>query len=144
MSALRKRILIITLLANIGIVCVSVLYVFFFFDEDAMIGETVCRFKQTLFMYCPGCGGTRSVYYLLHLDFVNSFIACPAVPLGALIILDLDVRAALCLIRDSLTPIKRFKPIVFVAIPVALLVYFVIRNVLLLGFRIDLLGDFLH
>jgi hypothetical protein len=27
---------------------------------------------------------------------------------------------------------------------VALLVYFVIRNVLLLGFRIDLLGDFLH
>lgn len=35
--------------------------------------------------YCPGCGGTRAVYALLHLHPIRSFLYHPLVPYAAAI-----------------------------------------------------------
>lgn len=45
-----------------------------------------CLFRAVTGLYCPGCGGTRAVWYLLHGHFFLSFRFHPLVPYGAVVI----------------------------------------------------------
>ncbi len=144
MTEQRKRILAVLLISNVAIALISVVYVLLFVPEQGSDPGTPavieCSFKRLFGLYCPGCGGSRSVYYLLTLDLLKSFIFCPAVPVTAGIIFALDVRGVVCLVRDDLLPIKSFKSTTFIVIPVVLLLNFLIRNILLLC-GIDYIGD---
>jgi len=40
----------------------------YYFDPDK-IPITVCAFKAVTGKLCPGCGGTHSLHYFLHLEF---------------------------------------------------------------------------
>ena len=135
----RKKAAIIFVLANAVIILVSVLYVLFFYSEEALI---TCRFKETLYMYCPGCGGTRAVYYLLTGNFVRSFLSNPAVLVCALVIAYADVLAVIALIKRERRIFDRFSPKLFFIVLAVLIVNFALRNLLLYEFSIDLLGDF--
>ena len=42
-----------------------------------------CGFHLLTGYYCPGCGGTRAVWALLHLQLWRSFCYHPMVPYGA-------------------------------------------------------------
>ena len=42
-----------------------------------------CLLRTFTGYYCPGCGGTRAVYALLHLQLWRSFCYHPMVPYGA-------------------------------------------------------------
>ena len=42
-----------------------------------------CLLRTFTGYYCPGCGGTRAVYALLHLQLWKSFCYHPLVPYGA-------------------------------------------------------------
>lgn len=44
----------------------------------------VCRFMEICKFPCPGCGGTRAVYYLFSGDFRKSFLYHPCVIIGLL------------------------------------------------------------
>ena len=39
-----------------------------------------CIFHKLTGLYCPGCGGTRAVAFLLHGDFLHSLVYHPFVP----------------------------------------------------------------
>lgn len=39
-----------------------------------------CIFRKLTGLYCPGCGGTRAVRFLLQGKFLKSFLYHPAVP----------------------------------------------------------------
>ncbi len=142
MTKTRKRLLAVLISANILIVVISILYsVLFVGDLTADSPSTfACKFKETLGFYCPGCGGSRSVYYLLRLDIIRSFVYCPAVPVTAVIIAALDVRALIAFVKDDLAPIKSFKALTFLMIPALLLLNFAVRNILLL-YGVDYIGD---
>ncbi len=144
MTEQRKRILAVLLISNAAIVLISVVYVLLFVPEqgDGFGAPAVleCSFKRLFGLYCPGCGGSRSVYYLLTLDLLRSFIFCPAVPITAVIIFALDVRGVICFAKDDLAPMKSFKSTTFLVIPAALLLNFLVRNILLLC-GIDYIGD---
>jgi len=43
-----------------------------------------CTFQRIVGLPCPGCGGTRAVYYLFHGDFLKSFQYHPVVIYGVL------------------------------------------------------------
>ena len=46
-----------------------------------------CSFKELTHLYCPGCGGTRAVWYLLHGDLLASFRHnILLIPLGILVL----------------------------------------------------------
>lgn len=46
-----------------------------------------CLLRTFTGYYCPGCGGTRAVYALLHLQLWRSFCYHPLVPYGAAVYL---------------------------------------------------------
>ncbi len=142
MSKLRKRILTVLVLANLAVLLISVAYTLLFMAGEGK-GEPspfACKFKELTHLYCPGCGGSRSVYYLLKLDFINSFIHCPAVLVTALILAVLDVRAAMAFVKNDIEPIKSFKSVYFLIIPTVLLLNFLVRNILLFC-GVDYIGD---
>ena len=137
----RKRMTLAFVLLNIAVLASATAYVALFYRAEAPVN---CKFKELLFLYCPGCGGTRAVYYLLKLDFLRSFISNPIVVTTSLILLEVDIRAALSLLKNDSRILRRFNPRVFLVVPAVLILNFLIRNILLFGFGIDLLGDILR
>ncbi len=143
-NSLRAKILTVFVFSNLILISVSIVYSFMVLKAEKEGREVIeCFFKHTLFLYCPGCGGSRSLLYLLKFDIIKSFLYYPALPVAALIILDLDIRAAIAFIKNDVNPIKKFKANILLVIPILIFINFFVRNILLLGFGIDYLGDFL-
>ena len=61
----------------------------------------------------------------------------------AVIFLDIDLRATVSVIKGNPRYLKSFPSKLFFIIPAVILINFVVRNILLFGFGIDLLGDIL-
>lgn len=135
---LTKKFLIYGNLCLVGIVILFVLL-----SQLFMAMDFKCAFASSLFMYCPGCGGTRAVYSLLHLDFLSALKYNIIVPLMLVLYIYFNISAIISLKKgdDTLFTKSRLIPIyIFVG---AIIVNFIVRNILLWGFGIDLIGDFL-
>ena len=141
-KTLRGKILLTFLITHVILLSVSIIYGIITsaaMDEGREAVE--CYFKHTFLMYCPGCGGSRSLVYLLRFDIIRSFMYFPALPISALLILDVDIRAVISFVKNSFEPLKNFKVNSILIIPAVIIFTFILRNVLLLAFGIDLLGD---
>lgn len=141
MSKTRRNILIFFGLSNIALLAASLIYGYIT-SYSISTGEEiiVCFFKESLHIYCPGCGGSRSLYYLLRLDIIKSFIYFPALIISLFIILELDVRAAVSFVKDDPSPIFKFNKNELLIIPIVIFLNFFIRNILLFS-GIDYIGD---
>ena len=122
-----------------------------------------CMFHAITGWYCPGCGGTRALYFFLPGHWIKSFVYQPLV---------LYTFVALCYItiRYIITKYKKYvyygsfpshkhnsnashaAPVPKAYLPspmwlwgalILLVINFIIKNILLIGFHIDLLTDFL-
>ena len=138
-SGLRKNLYILIFL-NFSLLLFGIFYTAFFFEKgDA--GEFSCAFKSYFGLYCPGCGGSRSLYHFLRFEFFKSFIYYPPIIIGALVILDYDARLIITLIKKSCALTDRFKYYTFILIPISIVINFILRNLLLILFKIDTVGD---
>ena len=99
-----------------------------------------CFLHDFLFLYCPFCGGTRAIGALLKLQIGKALCYNPLVVLMAVAALAADVRAWIRLRRGEreIYPIPTLAWILAVVIPV---LYGVLRNVLLVRYGVDPLGD---
>ena len=140
LSKYQKRALAVFLAVNLGIVAVSVVYTLFM-NQLTESGKYVCRFQELFRLYCPGCGGSRSVKSLLKFDLVAAFLSYPPMLVMLAIFVALDTRLLISLIKDDFSVVLRFKLNTLILIPVAILLHFFVRNILLLSFGIDYLGD---
>ncbi len=95
-----------------------------------------CVFARYTHLYCPGCGGSRAIYSLLRFDLVGSLLSNPAVLFGGVLTLYYEIAFFLSA-RGRARP--RAWPIIAFAALVVL--YFFTRNILLVAFGIDPLGD---
>ena len=50
---------------------------FIFFGKQIAYGGNECAFYTLTHLYCPGCGGTRSFYWLLRGHIIRSFAMKP-------------------------------------------------------------------
>jgi hypothetical protein len=135
---LTKKLLILINLCLFG-----GLVLFVALSQIAIAQDLKCTFATMMHMYCPGCGGTRAVYALLHFDIVSAIRYNILVPYMLVLYFYYNISAIIFIKRggDEFWTKKRFIPIyVFVAI---MLLNFVLRNILLWGFGIDLIGDIL-
>ncbi len=101
-----------------------------------------CLMHDWMHLYCPLCGGTRSVDALLRFRFSEAFRFHPLVPFFACVALVYYILAWVRLFRGKtlLAPIP--KPL-SVALTVAVVAFWVLRNLLLIAFGIDPTGDLL-
>ena len=142
MSLFRKRLLLFLLISNAALFTASLIYAHITsLSMESGIEAVSCIFKHNMKLYCPGCGGSRSLVYFLRLDILRSFIYYPALPVCALLVLDADVRAIISLIKDSPGAILGFKINALIIIPIIIILNFIIKNILLVCFGIDILGD---
>ena len=141
-NKLRKNFLILLIL-NISLLLFAVLYTLYFKSTQNTGNGVSCIVKKLFGIYCPGCGGSRSLYAFLSFDLVNSFILYPPIIISAGVIFDYDRRLFLTLIKKDTTGTDNFKFYTFLIIPAAIILWFIIRNLLLLLFKIDTVGDFI-
>ena len=94
-------------------------------------------------LYCPTCGMTRAAHSILSLDLAAALRYHPLIFLLGATVLYYDAFWLVATLRKKPAILRRATRIPFFLTVAALLVYFILRNLLLLGFGIDLVGDFL-
>jgi hypothetical protein len=99
-----------------------------------------CPIQHYFHIYCPGCGGTRAAEALFRLHPVQSLYDNPAVVL--LITAAVCIRAVNFLEAGG-SEHKWYKIRIGINVSFLILwfVFFAVRNILLLYFGIDMLGD---
>ena len=97
MKRQRKKHIFIFLILNVGILTLSLIYNFLF--SKGLVGD--CVFLNTVGIYCPGCGGSRSLNALINLKIIRSFIYYPTIPITALILLYVDLRIFISIVKNQ-------------------------------------------
>jgi len=100
-----------------------------------------CGLKTQLHLYCPGCGGTRAVGQLLHLHIIESLLCNPLVVYMAACTIYYYFKTLVFLVRqhgDAQFDIHLGFLWVFLVI---LIVFCLARNILMVNFGIDYLGE---
>ncbi len=111
--------------------------------DDLSFGSAACFVSDHFHLYCPGCGGTRSVIALLKGQFLSSLIFNPypmcicvmIIRIWCTLFYDSFLAGEYCRLVSPLSYAETWG-MFFLA-----LFLFVVRNVLLLYFHIDMLGD---
>lgn len=107
---------------------------------DTIISQG-CSFKTRLHIYCPGCGGTRALKALLQFHPIKSLYYNPIVILLIIIIVILVILK----IQEKKynKSVYKTRKRVLNSFLVIWFIYFISRNILLIYFGIDFLGDFI-
>ena len=143
MTRERKRILLFLFVLDFSLIAFTLLFTVFFNPLEIIEKgtESSCIFQKLYGIYCPGCGGTRAVGYLLSFDLLNSFLHYPPLFVGIFLLIWLNSLFIYSFKKNSFYYIKKHKYYEFLLIPISILGLFFIRNILL-HFGIDTLGDF--
>ncbi len=121
-----KRVLFIVLAAMLAAAAAGFLY---FHDPSQGRGFIPCPIYSLTGAYCTGCGTTRALYSILHLDFAQAFhynaALCVLLPFLAVYLLICCVQ----FLRYGWVPFNRKLPSKWLlAIAIALVAYGVARN----------------
>lgn len=100
-----------------------------------------CALKTYGHLYCPGCGGTHAMAYLLQFHIVQSLLYNPLVLFMAVVLVYYYVKTLVCLIIQHGD--ARFSIYLgfLWAFLIILVVFFLIRNFLLVNWGIDYMGE---
>ena len=104
---------------------------------------TACKIHDLLHVYCPVCGMTRSLSYLLGGRFSQSFVCYPPLYYFSFLFLYFDIRAFLCIFRGRRVHLPAIGAAAWSLLAVVL-IFFIIRNILLTVFHIDPLCDLIY
>lgn len=139
----RQRLVKTFLIFNLTILFISAVYaIAFLYSKNAGIPLFDCYILKNLGIYCPGCGGSRSLVALLKLDIITSFIYYPPLVITALMIFLWDILAIISIITQNQNYIGIFKWEYFICVPVLIIVNYALRLILLFS-GIDYIGDVL-
>lgn len=98
-----------------------------------------CSFKSIVGIYCPGCGGTRAVAYFVSGHWIKSFIYHPFVPYCGILYIIFMTRGTLAFFSKEKYKYMKFRNgYIYFGIAI-ILTQFVIKDVLLLAYGIDIL-----
>lgn len=101
----------------------------------------ICFFSRITHLYCPGCGCTRALEALLRFDIGGALAAHAFVPFACALLLYYEVAFTLAACGKISLRAVSSRPAVAAALFLPL--YALARDLLLVFFRIDFLGDLL-
>ena len=102
-----------------------------------------CPFHELFHIYCPGCGGTRALFELLHGHILTSLYCNPAIFLGLILILYYEVGAIITIIKNNGKCYYYQKGKLVYGYLIIVALFTAVRDYLLVAMGIDMLGDFL-
>lgn len=141
-SSVRRAAIIILLLGNAALLIASVIYARLTAEAISAGSEMIpCYFKDTFKLYCPGCGSSRALVALFRLDFLRAVIFSPGLVTLLLIVIYADLLLLMTAVKNDASYILSFRFSAVVILIVAIVLSFVLKNLLLYGFGIDLIGD---
>lgn len=122
----------------------AVIIFFILKSEVEAFGKSiaVCMMHDFLHLYCPACGGTRAVRAILSFDFLTALKCNPAVLLTFIYFIYYDICAFVNIIRKKEKVIRRIHPFAPISLLVVFIGFGILRNVLMVYFNIDFIGDF--
>ena len=134
----RKKRLLLFFVINISLLLCAIFLVLFanFVSETPLAKITDCPAHKLLGIYCPLCGGTRAIGCLLRGKIVASLIYNPAVLPATVAFIIYDILCFKAIIQDKKEIIKIHKP-VWISLVVLLILNWIFRNVVLIGFDMD-------
>ena len=97
-----------------------------------MMPEQSCNFRKYVGLYCPGCGGTRSILHLLNGHFIKSFLYHPAVIYVATASLAYISSYTAHLISKGKIKFIKIKPIFFYVLIAIIFAQWIIKNAIVL------------
>lgn len=117
---------------------------FFLFRRLRTAGIPVltCPLHDLLHLYCPFCGGSRAILSLLRFDFLTALRVNPAVLLSLPVVLFFYIRALVVFFRGGVFSFRLPRKWT-IALLCLFGVFFLLRNILLVGFGFDPAGDFI-
>ena len=98
-----------------------------------------CIYRQTLGIYCPGCGGVRSVIFLLSGDLLQSFLYHPFTIYAVVLLFLLFVIGSLSFLTKGKIRMPKIRPIYLYIGAGIILVQWVVKLVALLIFKTPLI-----
>lgn len=117
-------------------------YFLFFRLRAAGIPVVTCPLHDLLHIYCPFCGGSRAVLSLLRLDFPTALRINPPVLFSIPVLVFYYIRGLISFFCGGDFSFRVPRKWTF-ALLVLFLVFFILRNVLLVAFGYDPAGDFI-
>ena len=133
----------ITTALFIGYILIGLFFVFHpEWNIHLEIGQKQCAFPCLFHLYCPGCGGTRAVNSLLRFSYIRSALEHPFPLYLFLLFIQTWIQSVYSYVirRDGRFRVKIYAWQMWLML--ALVIgFFVIRNILLIIWRVDYLGD---
>lgn len=112
-------------------------------QKVGMLPNMPCIMLATCHLYCPGCGGTRAFFAFMQGHIWASLMYNPAVVLGVILILYYEVKVGYIIWRDQ-EQAKYKGSLVPVCLYIGfILIYAIIRDVALVKYGVDWLGNIL-
>ena len=138
----RRRILLRDfLIANIaGGFGVLLMFFGILLQMEGMLPKTNCVFLNVTHVNCPGCGGSRALMAFIKGRFLTSLLYNPAVLSGALLLIYYELGVVITIVKNDGRYHFSTKLWPVYAYLIAVMLFAVIRDVLLAGFGIDLIG----
>lgn len=137
LSSLRRRLLLLPLF-TLALCAVSVIYSYMsVFSLPETFNVTSCYIRTQTGFICPGCGGSRALAMLLCIRPVFSFLLNPLPLTGAVLLLYANILAAVSYAKDDPKYIRRFDLRLIIIIPVLLILYCLIRNIVFFTQGVD-------
>lgn len=100
-----------------------------------------CMFKQIFHLYCPGCGGTRSVECLFHLQPVQSCLYHPMVIYIVICLCFFYIKIGVQLKRQNGVADFNISTAPLWGLLFLLILFFIGRNILLVCTGFDYIGE---
>lgn len=128
---MKKRITIWVLI-NLLLIALAATYMFIILI-NRQLGLSQCGFNKLTGLYCLSCGGTRAVESLMQFRIADAFRYNPFVPLGIILFLYYDIRLLFFMKIGTLRGYFKWRDIpILVLFIIAAILYFIVRNVLVL------------
>ncbi|MDO5155002.1 MAG: DUF2752 domain-containing protein [Eubacteriales bacterium] len=139
-DALKKEFLCIN---GVGAILILVMISMIVLQKAGVFPSLPCGMLMLFHIYCPGCGGTRAFFALLHGHIIKSLFYNPAVVLGCIVIAYYEVTVGWTILKNNGKRYYCKKAIPVYLYIVVIVIFAVVRDVMLCVQGIDWLGDVL-
>ena len=95
-----------------------------------------CLLYDMMGLYCPGCGGTRAVYYLIEGNWLLSFKYHPVILYTVFFVGSYVISHTLNIFTKGKIKAMQFRTVYFYIMIAIILIQCIIKNVLVIGFHI--------